>query len=70
MNTLERRLRKIESASTKREGDLSLLSDDELEARIDMVLERMGTSREWAIAEHGSLNGFRDYLEGQQHAKD
>lgn len=70
MSMIMKRVDRLESARKTEEGDLSLLTDAELDGRIDAVLERMGTSRERAIAEHGSLNGFRDYLEGQQHGND
>ncbi len=64
MNTLERRLLKIESAARQREGNLSLLTGAELYERIDTLLARMGTNRERVISEHGSLNRFRAYLAG------
>lgn len=70
MSVIMKRVDRLESARKTEEGDLSLLTDAELDGRVDAVLWRMGTSRERAIAEHGSLNGFLGYLVEQQHGND
>jgi len=62
MRTLEKRINKVEITARHRASDLSLLSDAELEQRLDTILARMGTTREKVIAEHGSLRAFTDVL--------
>jgi hypothetical protein len=62
MGKIEQRIERMESAMKQREGDLSLLTDAELEQRIDVLLARMGTTRELVIAEHGSLGAFSHWL--------
>lgn len=64
--TLVRRVDRVEADMHRRASDLSLLTDEALEARIDELLGRLGTTREQAIAEHGSLKAHRDYLLAQQ----
>lgn len=61
MKTLERRLLKVEAAM-KIELEPARLTDEELEKRIDVLLARMGTSREQVNAKHGGLEGFRRWL--------
>lgn len=62
MRTIEKRITKAEIAARHRASDLSLLSDAELEQRLDAILARMGRTREMVIAEHGSLRAFADVL--------
>ena len=62
MRTLVKRINKVETAMQLRASDLSRLTDEELENRVDAVLVRLGTTQERAIAVHGSLNAFADML--------
>lgn len=62
MRTLEKRINKVEITARHRASDLSLLSDAELEQRLDAILARMGLTRETVIAEFGSLKVFAAVL--------
>lgn len=62
MQRLERRIDRVETVMKQRASDLSLLTDKELNQRIDTLLARMGTSREQAIAEYGSLEAYAEAL--------
>ncbi|MCE9549758.1 MAG: hypothetical protein K8R50_01910 [Betaproteobacteria bacterium] len=65
MSRIEQRIARLESKRAARIGNWSLLTDAELENRIDVSLAQMGTSRELVIAEHGSLENFAGVLRQQ-----
>ena len=65
MSRIEQRIERLESKRTAMIGNLSLLTDAELENRIDVLLAKMGTSRELVIAEHGSYENFAGVLRQQ-----
>ena len=58
MRILEKRLAKLEGNNSP----LSHLSIEELDARIDELLAKLGTTREEAIAQHGSLLAHARHL--------
>ena len=65
MSRIEQRIKRLESKRAAMIGNWSLLTDAELENRIDVSLVQMGTSRELVIAEHGSLENFAGVLQQQ-----
>ena len=65
MSRIEQRIARLESKRAAMIGNLSLLTDAELENRIDVLLAKMGTSRELVIAEHGSYENFAGVLRQQ-----
>jgi c-di-GMP-related signal transduction protein len=65
MSSIEQRIERLESKRAAMIGILSLLTDAELENRIDVLLAKMGTSRELVIAEHGSDKNFACVLRQQ-----
>ena len=65
MASIEQRIERLEAKRDAIEGNLSLLTDAELEQRIDVLLAKMGTSRERVIAEHGSHKNFAGVLRQQ-----
>ena len=62
MSKIEQRIERLEAKRDAMAGDLSLLTDEELEKRFDAVLARMGTNREQVIAEHGSWGAFSHWF--------
>lgn len=71
MSRIEQRIARLESKRAARVGNWSLLTDAELENRIDVSLAQMGTSRELVIAEHGSLENFARILRQQvEHSRE
>ena len=65
MATIKQRIERLESKRDAVEGDLFLLTDAELENRIDLLLARMGSTQEQAIAEYGSHQQFAGVLRQQ-----
>ena len=65
MSRIKQRIERLESKRAARIGNWSLLTDAELENRIDVLLAKMGTSRELVIAEHGSYENFAGVLRQQ-----
>ncbi|MFZ1545616.1 MAG: hypothetical protein WAT12_00710 [Candidatus Nitrotoga sp.] len=65
MSRIEQRIARLESKRAAMIGNWSLLTDAELENRIDVLLAQMGTSRELVIAEHGSYENFAGVLRQQ-----
>jgi c-di-GMP-related signal transduction protein len=65
MSRIEQRIARLESKRAAMIGNWSLLTDAELENRIDVLLAKMGTSRELVIAEHGSYENFAGVLRQQ-----
>lgn len=65
MLKIEQRIARLESKRDAMIGNLSLLTDAELENRVDVLLAKMGTSRERVIAEHGSHKNFVRILRQQ-----
>lgn len=65
MSRIEQRIARLESKRAAMIGNWSLLTDAELENRIDLSLAQMGTSRERVIAAHGSLENFAGVLRQQ-----
>lgn len=76
MSKIEQRIERLESKHVAMASNLSLLTGAELEQRIDVLLEKMGTTREQVIAEHGSHKNFvsalrqRIEMEKNQHEND
>ena len=65
MSRIEQRIERLESKRAAMIGNLSLLTDAELENRIDVLLAKMCTSRELVIAKHGSYKNFAGVLRQQ-----
>ncbi len=58
MRILAKRLAKLDGSKRP----LSHLSIEELDARIDELLAKMGTSQDEVIAQHGGLQAFARHL--------
>jgi len=55
MNSIERRIERVEAKARDRAGDLSLLSDEELDARLTAIVDKALANREATIQEFAAM---------------